>query len=121
MRGLARLISSAIRSWVKTGPGMKRKARAPSGADVHDLGAEDVGGHQVGRELDAGRRETEHGAEGLDQLGLGEAGNADEEAVTAGEDGDEGAVDDGLLAVDDLADRGPRGAERSRPRHRSQQ
>src|SRR3954466_1374455 len=29
VRGLARLISSAIRSWPKIGPGMKRKARLP--------------------------------------------------------------------------------------------
>ena len=30
MRGLARLISSAIRSWQKIGPSMKRNARVPS-------------------------------------------------------------------------------------------
>ncbi len=52
--------------------------------------------------------EAEDGAEGLDQLGLGETGNADEEAVAAGEDGDERPVDDDLLTVDDLADRRPR-------------
>ena len=35
------------------------------------------------------RVEAEHGAERLDELGLGEAGHADEQAVAAGEEGDE--------------------------------
>ena len=83
MRGLARLISSAISSWAKTGPGMKRKLRLPPGAFLQHLGAEDVGRHQVGRELDAAGVEAEHDAHGLDQLGLGEAGHADQQRVAA--------------------------------------
>ena len=85
------------------------------GALVENLGAEDVGRHQVRRELDAPRAEAEHRAHGLDQLGLGEAGHADEQAVAAGEQGDQREVDDLLLAEDDLADLGARradGAER---------
>ncbi len=58
--------------------------RAPAvGALVEDLGAEDVGRHQVRRELDAAGIEPEHDAQGLDELGLGEAGHADEQAVAA--------------------------------------
>ena len=83
MRGLARLISSAIRSWPKIGPGMKRKLRLPPATLLQHLGADDVGGHQVGRELDAARIEPEHDAHGLDQLGLGEAGQADQQRVAA--------------------------------------
>ena len=107
MRGLARLISSAIRSCAKTGPRTKRKARAPVGALLQDLGAEDIGRHQVGRELDAAGGEAEHGAHRLDELGLGEARHADEEAVAAGQHGGQRALDDGFLAEDDLGHGGP--------------
>ena len=104
VRGLARLISSAISSWPKIGPGMKRKARLPPGAFLQHFAAEDVGGHQVGRELDAPGVEAEHGAERLDQLGLGEAGHADQHAVAAGQDGDQRVLDHLLLAEDHRAD-----------------
>ena len=50
---------------------------------LQHLGAENVGGHQVGRELDAPRVEAERGAQGLDQLGLGEARHADQQRVAA--------------------------------------
>jgi len=75
------------------------------GGLVHHLRTDDVGGHQVGRELHAPRRQAEHGAERLDQLGLGQPRNADEQAVAAGQNRDEGAVDDRFLAVDHPADR----------------
>ena len=104
VRGLARLISSAMRSWAKTGPFTKRKERRPVGALVEDFGAQDVGGHQVRRELDAAGVEAEHGAQRLHELRLGEAGDADEKAVAAGEKGDEGQVDDVFLAEDDRVD-----------------
>ena len=41
--------------------------------------------------------------QGVDQQGLGQAGDADEEAVAAGEDGDQELLDDLSLADDDLA------------------
>ena len=85
---------------------MKRNARLPPGAFLQHLAAEDVGGHQVGRELDAAGVEAEHGAERLDELGLGEAGNADQHAVAAAEHGDQRALDHQLLAEDDVADGG---------------
>ena len=56
---------------------MKRKLRLPPGAFLQHLAAEDVGGHQVGGELDAAGVEAEHGAERFDELGFGEAGHAD--------------------------------------------
>ena len=104
MRGLARLISSAISNWAKTGPLTKRKLRLPAGALFQHFGAEDVGRHQVGRELDAPCIEPEHDAERFDQLGLGEARHADEQAVAAGEERDESLLDDLLLAENDGSD-----------------
>ena len=51
--GGVRLISSARTMLAKTGPWTKRKLRLPGGRVlVDDLGAGNVAGHQVGRELD---------------------------------------------------------------------
>ena len=99
--GLARLISSAISSWAKIGPLTKRKLRRPAGAVLQHLRADDVGGHEVGRELDALGVEPQHLAQRLDQQRLGEAGHADQQRVAAGQDGDERALDHLLLAEDD--------------------
>ncbi len=71
---------------------------------LHHLGAENVGRHQVRRELDAAGVEAEHDAERLDQLGLGEAGHADQQRVAAGEQRDQRALDHAFLAEDDAAD-----------------
>ena len=46
-------------------------------------------------------------AQGLGQLGLGEAGDADQQGVAAGQQGDQGVLDHPLLAEDDAADRFP--------------
>jgi len=72
--GLARLISSAIRSWAKIGPLTSGKLRRP----LPELSSktsepDDVGGHQVGRELDALGIEPQHLTQRLDQQRLGEA------------------------------------------------
>jgi len=72
------------------------------------LGAQDVGRHQVGRELDALAFHAQHDAQGLDQLGLGEARDADQKQVTAGQEGNQRLIDDRLLAINDLADGGTR-------------
>ena len=69
------------------------------------LGAEDVGRHQVGRELDAPRVEPEHDAQRLDQLGLGETGHADEQRMAARQDRHQRLLDHLVLAEDDRADR----------------
>src|SRR3977135_3011350 len=119
VRGLARLISSAMSSWPKIGPGMKRKLRLPptlssstslptmsdgmrSGVNwmrrasrpsalplVSARAAWARRRGEVGGERDAARVEPEHDAHGLDQLGLGEAGKADEQRVPAREHGHE--------------------------------
>ncbi len=66
--------------------------------------AQDIGGHQIGRALDALVLEPEHGAEGFDQPRLGETGHADQKRVAAGEQSDEGLIDHLALAEDDAAD-----------------
>src|SRR6267154_3022390 len=69
-----------------------------------DLG--DVGGHEVGGELNALKFQVEDFGEGLDEERLGETRRAGDEAVAAGEEGDEQLLDDLLLADDDLGEVG---------------
>ena len=83
---------------------MKRNVRLPAGAFLQHLGAENVRRHQVGRELDALGIEAERDAHGLDQLGLGEAGHADQQRMAAGQDRDQRVFDHPVLAEDDGAD-----------------
>gem|GEM_PF-3124729 len=71
-----------------------------------DFGAGDIGRHQVGRELDALEVKVEDLREGFDEEGLGEAGGAGEEAMAAGEKGEEELFDDLTLADDDFGEFG---------------
>ena len=74
---------------------------------VHDeVRAENVGGHEVGRELDAIERHVEYLAERADEERLAEAGHAFEQHMSAAEQSDEGVFDDGGVADDDFADLG---------------
>ena len=85
---------------------MKRKLRLPVWLSSKHFGAENVGRHEVGRELDAPRIEAEHGAHGVDELGLGETRHAEQKRMAAGQDGDERLLDHLVLAEYDGADRG---------------
>ena len=69
---------------------------------LHDFGAENIGGHQIGRELDALFGEAENGAHGFDELGFGEARDADNQGVAAGEDRGQRVVEDGFLTENDV-------------------
>ena len=100
--GGVRLISSASSIWANTGPRTKRSARMPS-VLVEDLGAGDVGRHQVGRELDALEAQVEDLGQRAHQQRLGETGHAGQQAVPAGEQGHQHLVDRPLLADDHLA------------------
>ncbi len=71
-----------------------------------DGGAEDVGGHQIWRGLDAMKLKAEEAAEGFDDEGFGDAGYAFEEDVALAEQGDESFVDDVGLAGDDAGELG---------------
>ena len=64
--------------------------------------AEDVGRHQVGRELDAVEPQVDGLGELLDEQRLGQPGNAAQQAVPAGEKRDQDLADDPLLADDRL-------------------
>ena len=88
--GGVRLISSARIMLAKTGPRRNRKLRVPGGlVFLDDLGAGDVRGHQVGRELDAAEGQVQRLGQGGDQQRLGQPGHAVEQAVAAGEQGDQ--------------------------------
>ena len=84
---------------------MKRNDRLPELLSSEHLGAENIRGHQVRRELDALGVEPERDAERFDQLGLGEAGNPDQQRMTAGQDRHQGVFDHPFLAEDDGGDR----------------
>ncbi len=71
---------------------------------LEDLGAGDVGGHQVGGELHAFEAEVEHVAEGADEQCLGESWHPHQQGVSAAEDGDEHLFDHLILADDDLGE-----------------
>ena len=103
--GGVRLISSARITLAKMGPWMKRNC-AVAGAVVlfEDLGAGDVAGHQVGRELDAVEAQVQDLGQAADEQGLGQAGHALQQDVAAGEQGDHHFLEDSFLPHDDLAD-----------------
>jgi hypothetical protein len=69
---------------------------------LHDVGADDVGRHQVGGELNARERQVQHVGEGVHQARLADAGNALEQHVSAGEQTGHGQAD-GVLLPDDAA------------------
>ena len=77
-----------------------------------DAGADDVGGHQVGGELDAGERAADHLGERLDGQRLGHAGHALEQHVALGEQADQHPLDQLVLADDDPLDLEDRPLER---------
>ena len=108
--GVARLISSASTIWAKIGPAMNWNCAAAVLVLHDDVGADDVGGHQVGRELDAVELQVQRLRQRADQGGLAEAGHAFEQRVAADEEAREHAVDDLLVADDRLGDLGLHGA-----------
>ena len=75
---------------------------APVGAV--DPGPDEVARHEVRGELDPPERGVEDVGEGLDREGLGEARDALEEEVAAGEEGDEHPLEHRVLADDHPAD-----------------
>ncbi len=66
-----------------------------------DVSAGDVGGHQIGGELDSAEGLIEQRGEGGDHEGFGQAGNAFQNAVAAAEKGDHQLFDDLFLADND--------------------
>ena len=66
-----------------------------------DVGAGDVGGHQIGGELDAAESLVEEGGQGGNHEGLGQARHAFQNAVAAAEQGDHELFDHLFLADND--------------------
>ena len=67
---------------------------------VEDPRADDVGGHQVGGELDALELAADRLGERLHRHRLGEPGHALDEEVAAGQQGDDHALEQRVLADD---------------------
>ena len=103
--GGVRLISSASTTLAKTGPPIKRNSRAARRAVLlNHVRSRNVGGHQVGRELDAVEREVEGVGQRPHHQGLGEAGHPLQQAVAAGKHADQKLLDHPPLTDDDLAE-----------------
>ncbi len=68
---------------------------------LQDLRAGDVGGHEIGRELDALALQLERIGERARHEGLGQSGRADEQTMAAAKKRDEDLVDDVRLPDDD--------------------
>ncbi len=81
---------------------------------VEDESADEVGRKEVRRELDARERRVEPARERLDGERLREAGHALEQEVSVGEQPDDEALDERVLADDHLADLRKEGADEER-------
>jgi hypothetical protein len=77
---------------------------ARAGVLVDHRGAQDVGGHQVGRELHAREVQAERPGQRAHEQRLAEARHALEQGVRPGEHAGEHPVDDVAVAHDDFAD-----------------
>ena len=101
--GGVRLISSASTTLWNKGSG--DEAELPlAGASVllQDVGAGDVGRHQVGGELDAAEAHRQAAGQRADHQRLGQAGNPFQQAVPPAEEGNQQLIDDLGLADDHL-------------------
>lgn len=71
---------------------------------VEDVGAGDVGGHQVGSELNPFEGDIQDLSDRADDEGFREAGDANQKAVTTREDGSQDLLNDGVLSDDDFVE-----------------
>ena len=80
------------------------RGRELAGLLVVDPRPDEVGGHEVGRELDPLEVAADRLGQRLDRHRLGEARDALHEEVAAGEQGDDHPLEQVVLADDDLLD-----------------
>ena len=85
--GEARLISSPSTMLAKIGAGPELEAPV---AAVPDGDADDVGGQQVGRELDPAERAVDRAGQGLGQARLADAGHVLDQQVALGDQAQRG-------------------------------
>ena len=105
----ARLISSARTMLAKTGPWTNSNSRRPPAPDSWMMSVPVMSaGIRSGVNWMRLKLRSKRLGEGGDQQGLGEAGDAHQEGVAAGEEADRELLDDLVLADDDLG-RVPRG------------
>ena len=83
---------------------LKLEDAAAVGQLHDDVGADDVGRHQVGRELDPVEIERDGVGQGPHQEGLAQARHPFQERVPADKQAGQDAVDDLVVADDDLGD-----------------
>ena len=70
----------------------------------HQIGAHDICGHEIGSELDAIEGQIQRPTQRPHQQGLTQSGDPFEQDMATGKDGHQGAIDDGFMPHDDLAD-----------------
>ena len=92
------------------------KAALAARALLEHFGAENVGWHQVRRELNAPRVKAEDDTHGFDELGLGQTWDTDEQRVATRQNRDQRLFDHLVLAENDRADRGLGGLDVRRRR-----
>ena len=85
-------------------PRLELEEGAAVGVLLHDVGADDVGGHQVGRELNARKLEVENLGERVHEAGLADARDALEQNMAAREQARDGQTDDLVVPDDPPAD-----------------
>ena len=102
--GGVRLISSASTMLPKIGPWTNVHLPMAGGEILFDdVGAGDVGGHQVRRELDAPETQAERLRDGAHHQRLGRAGQAGDQAMATDKQRGEDLIEHLLLADDHLA------------------
>jgi hypothetical protein len=90
---------------------LEREVPPPLRRLDHDVGADDVGGHQVRGELDAGETQIQALRQGLDQEGLSQPRHPLQEGMPTGEQTDQDAADDLPVAHHHLGDLPREGVE----------
>jgi len=83
---------------------LELEERAAVRVFLHDVRADDVGRHQVRRELNARELQVQDVGERVHEAGLADAGNAFEEHMAAGQQRRDRARHDFLVADDALSD-----------------
>ena len=102
--GVARLISSARQNCVKIGPCLELEKPLAVGRFHHHVRAQNVGRHQVGRELNARKMQIERLGQRAHQQRFAQARHAFQQTVAADEQASEHAVHDIVVADDHSAD-----------------
>ena len=98
------MISSANTILPKIGPGTKVQRRCPVPVLLDDIGPRDVRRHQVGRELNPAKLQSERPGYGADHECFRGAGQTGNQTVAADEQGDQDLLQDFVLPDDDFAD-----------------